>query len=196
VRGDTRYAKSGDLNIAYRVAGDGPFDIVWVGGAVSNVELLWHDPPASPMAGLQTAFFDRLASFARVIVFDKRGTGASDRVAGIADLETRMDDVRAVMDAVGSERAAVAGSSEGGPMSILFAATYPERTAALVVYGSMPRFVRAPDWRWSDAAEESNRDTEEWARTWGTPEAAPGSFELWGSSPPTTRCAGRPPTSD
>ena len=107
-------------------------------------------------------------SFCRLILFDKRGTGASDQVAGIADLETRMDDVRAVMDAAGSERAAVVGVSEGGPMSILFASTYPERTAALVVYGSMPRFVWAPDFPLGQPLEEYMRDAEEWARNWGT----------------------------
>ncbi len=135
---ETRYAKSGDVSIAYQVVGDGPFDLVYVPGAVSNVDLVWEDPARG-------AFFERIASFCRLIIFDKRGTGASDRVAGIANLETRMDDVRAVMDAAGSERAALVGVSEGGPMSILFAATYPERTPALVVYGSLPRFVWAPD---------------------------------------------------
>jgi len=172
VRGDTRYARSGDVNIAYRTAGDGPFDIVFVPGAVSNVDLLWNDPPSSPTAELQSAFLDRIASFARLIVFDKRGTGGSDRVAGIADLETRMDDVRAVMDAAGSDRAAVVGVSEGGPMSILFAATYPERVAALIVYGSMPRFVQGPDWRWGATLEDTIRGAEEWARAWGTAESA------------------------
>ena len=168
----TRYARSGDVSIAYSVVGDGPFDLVWVPGAVSNVELLWEDPPRSPWQRAQAALFQRLASFARVILFDKRGTGGSDRVAGIANLETRMDDVRAVMDAVGCERAALVGVSEGGPMSILFAATYPERTTALVVYGSMPRFTRAPDWQWGEPLDEHQRGTEEWAQAWGTPEAA------------------------
>jgi pimeloyl-ACP methyl ester carboxylesterase len=160
VQAETRYAKSGDVNIAYQVHGDGPFDLVYVPGAISNVELLEQDEMRRP-------FFEQIASFCRLILFDKRGTGASDRVAGIANLETRMDDVRAVMDAVGSERAAVVGVSEGGAMSILFAATYPERTAALVVYGSMPRYVWAPDFPWGTPLDEFLRDAEEWAREWG-----------------------------
>jgi pimeloyl-ACP methyl ester carboxylesterase len=160
VRAETRYAKSGDVSIAYQVHGDGPFDVVYVPGAISNVELVATDEMRRP-------FFERIASYSRLILFDKRGTGASDRVAGIANLETRMDDVRAVMDAVGSERAAIVGVSEGGPMSILFAATYPERTAALVVYGSMPRFVWAPDFPLGQPLDDYLRDAEEWARDWG-----------------------------
>src|SRR6478752_1594439 len=151
VRSETRYARSGDVSIAYQVVGDGPFDLVYVPGAVSNVELMWEDPA-------RAAFFGRLASFSRLILFDKRGTGLSDRVSGIANLETRMDDVRAVMDAAGSQRAAVAGASEGGPLSILFAATYPERTAALAVYGSLPRFVWAPDYPYGQPLDEYLRD--------------------------------------
>jgi len=113
----TRYARSGDVSIAYQVLGDGPFDVVWVPGGLSHVELNWTIPS-------RAAFNRRIASFCRLIIFDKRGTGMSDRAEGIANLETRMDDVRAVMDAAGSERAAVFGTSEGGPMSTLFAATY------------------------------------------------------------------------
>ena len=158
--GETRYARSGDVSIAYQVLGDGPFDVVYVPGAISNVELLAQDEMRRP-------FFEQIASYCRLILFDKRGTGASDRVAGIANLETRMDDVRAVMDAVGSERAAVVGVSEGGAMSILFAATYPERTAALVVYGAMPRYVWAPDFPWGQPLDEFMREAEEWAREWG-----------------------------
>jgi len=160
VQAETRYAKSGDVSIAYQVHGDGPFDLVYVPGAISNVELLAGDE-------LRRPFFEQIASYCRLIVFDKRGTGASDRVAGIANLETRMDDVRAVMDAAGSERAAVVGVSEGGPMSILFAATYPERTAALVVYGSMPRYTWAPDFPHGEPYDELMREAEEWAREWG-----------------------------
>src|SRR5712691_12023756 len=118
---------SGEVAIAYQVVGEGPFDLVWVPAAVSNVELLWEDER-------RARFFRAVASFCRLITFDKRGTGLSDRVAGVADLETRMDDVRAVMDAAGSERAAIVGVSEGGPMAILFAATYPDRCWALVLY--------------------------------------------------------------
>jgi pimeloyl-ACP methyl ester carboxylesterase/class 3 adenylate cyclase len=150
----------------------GCFDLVWVPGAVSNVELLAESPPRSDFSRAQKAFFERLGRFARVLVFDKRGTGASDRVSGVASLETRMDDVRAVMDAAGSTRAAVVGVSEGGPLSLLFSATYPERAAALVVYGATPRSVWAPDWPWGEQVDEYMRETEQWARTWGTEQSA------------------------
>src|SRR5204863_6336368 len=127
----THYARSGEVNIAYQVVGDGPFDLVFVPGFISHLDLQWSDPR---IAG----FLEKLASFSRLIMFDKRGTGLSDPVAAPAPLEDRMDDVRAVMDAAGSERAALLGLSEGGPMSVLFAATYPDRTRALVLCG-MPR---------------------------------------------------------
>jgi pimeloyl-ACP methyl ester carboxylesterase len=161
---ETRYARSGDVSIAYQVFGDGPFDLVFVPGAFSHVDLIWTDER-------RAAYFRALASFARVIVFDKRGTGASDHVE-VADLESRMDDVRAVMEDAGSARAAVMGSSEGGPMSMLFAATYPERTRALVLYGTFARGVWAPDYPWMPTRAEQEREDEEDARTWGTPEAA------------------------
>jgi pimeloyl-ACP methyl ester carboxylesterase len=147
----TRYAKSGDVNIAYQVLGDGPFDVVWVPGGLSHVELNWTIPS-------RAAFNRRIASFCRLIIFDKRGTGMSDRAEGIANLETRMDDVRAVMDAAGSERAAVFGTSEGGPMSTLFAATYPERTWALILFASFPRVMWAPDYPWGETEEEWQRE--------------------------------------
>ena len=165
VQPETRYALSGEVSIAFQVVGEGPFDLVYVPGAVSNVELMWDDP-------LRAAFFGRLGSFSRLIVFDKRGTGLSDRVRGIADLETRMDDVRAVMDAAASRRAVVVGSSEGGPMSALFAATYPERTVGLVLYGSMPRFTWAPDFPWGEQRDTYLREGLEWARNWGTTDVA------------------------
>jgi class 3 adenylate cyclase len=126
---ETRYARSGNVRIAYQVVGNGPFDLVYVPGYVSNMDLYWEDPAWSD-------FFSRLASFSRLILFDKRGTGLSDRMAGVATLEERMDDVRAVMDAAHSEKAVLYGVSEGGPMALLFTATYPERTRALVLYGS------------------------------------------------------------
>lgn len=145
---ETRYARSGDVSIAYRVAGEGPFDIVFVPGAGSHVELGWDLPV--PIR----SWFERFARFARLIHFDKRGTGMSDAVSPATTLETRMDDVRAVMDAVGSERAAVVGSSEGGPMSALFAATYPGRVWALVLWGAMAKQTRTPDYPWGqDEAE-------------------------------------------
>jgi class 3 adenylate cyclase len=132
---ETRYAKSADLSIAYQVIGNGPLDLVFVPGFVSNLELVWENPGWAH-------FFTRLSAFSRLIMFDKRGTGLSDRMAGIATLEERMDDVRAVMDAAGSDRAALFGVSEGGPMSLLFAATYPKRATALVLYGSFARHPR------------------------------------------------------
>jgi class 3 adenylate cyclase len=128
-----RYTKaSGDVNIAYRVVGDGPLDLVWVPGLFSNLEIEWENP-------FFVRLYRRLASFSRLLIFDKRGMGLSDRNVGAPTLEERIDDVRAVMDAAGSERAALIGVSEGGPMSILFAATYPERTVALVLYGTLAR---------------------------------------------------------
>jgi class 3 adenylate cyclase len=133
---ETRYAKSGDVHIAYQVVGSGPFDLVFVPGFISHVDHVWEEPRWG-------GFLQRLASFSRLICFDKRGTGLSDRVSAVPTLEERMDDVRAVMDAVGSERAALFGISEGGPMSLLFAATHPERTLALTLYGSYALFPTA-----------------------------------------------------
>lgn len=124
----TRYTKSGDVHIAYQVIGNGPFDLVYVPPFISNLELQWED-------SAQASYLKKLSSFSRLIMFDKRGTGLSDRVA-IATLEERMDDVRAVMDAADSERAVMLGSSEGGALAILFATTYPRRVSALVLYGA------------------------------------------------------------
>jgi class 3 adenylate cyclase len=136
------------VNIAYATVGDGPFDVVFVSGWVlSNFEVAWEGTPAG--------FYERMASFCRLILFDKRGTGLSDRVAGMPDLQTRMDDVRAVMDAAGSQRAAVMGFSEGGPMAILFAATYPTRVAGLVLYGTLATWIRAEDYPWASTREET-----------------------------------------
>lgn len=131
---ETRYAKSGDVNIAYQILGEGPIDLVFVPGWVSHVEFMWEDPR-------QARFLNRLASFSRLLLFDKRGVGLSDRVPvnQLPILEERIGDVRAVMDAAGSERAALFGVSEGGAMSALFAATHPERTLALVLYGAFAR---------------------------------------------------------
>jgi len=150
---ETRYARSGDVSIAYQVLGDGPFDLVHIPPLASHVELSWQVP------GIALAN-RRLASFSRSIYFDKRGTGMSDPVAGAPTLETRMDDVRAVMDAVGSERAAILGVSEGGPMSLLFAATYPDRVWALVVAGSYARVLWAPDYPWGPREDEYVARTE------------------------------------
>ena len=148
---EVHYAKSGDVNIAYQVTGQGPIDLVFVPGYITHVELQWTMPTFVP-------FLERLSSFSRLIRFDKRGTGMSDRVSGAPSLETRMDDVRAVMDAVGSRRAAFYGLSEGAAMSILFAATYPERTAALVVRSAFPRRMWAPDYPWGRTEAEYERE--------------------------------------
>ena len=160
---ETRYARSGGVSIAYQVVGDGPFDLVLVPGFVSNVELGWKIPD-------RAAYLGRLASFSRLILFDKRGTGMSDRVTGAPSLETRMDDVRAVMDAAGSSRAAILGVSEGGPMSLLFAATYPERVSALVLYASFPRILWAPDYPIGEREEEYDRASREEEERWGSVE--------------------------
>ncbi len=161
MQAETRYAKSDGVNIAYQVTGDGPLDLVMVMGFISHLELDWEEPRAAH-------FIERLSSFARLIRFDKRGTGLSDRPGGLPDLETRMDDVRAVMDAVGSERAALMGVSEGGPMAALFAATYPERTSALVLYGTYAnRQDPDEDYPWAATREERIAYADEVERTWG-----------------------------
>ena len=158
----TRYAKSGEVHIAYQTVGEGPVDLVLVQGWVTNVELWWEDPAWS-------AFYERLASFSRLILFDKRGTGLSDRVSvhEMPTLEQRMDDVRAVMDAVGSGSAFVLGISEGGPMSVLFAASHPERAWGLVLYGSFPRITRGDDYPFGVAPDQVEPLIEVAERTWG-----------------------------
>lgn len=167
---ETRYAKSGDVNIAYQVVGKGPPDLVLVPGWMSNVDVFWEQPAVE-------RFFNRLASFARLILFDKRGTGQSDRVADLPSLEVRMDDVRAVMDAVHSERAALFGYSEGGPMCALFAATYPTRTTALIMAGSYARRTAAADYPWGlDEGQLHafiDRAEREWGGTVGIEQRAP-----------------------
>jgi pimeloyl-ACP methyl ester carboxylesterase len=136
---ETRYAQSGDLSIAYQVFGRGSRDLVYVPGIISHIELAWEDP-------FVAAFQRRLGEAFRVIVFDKRGQGMSDRIDGVPSLEDRIDDLRAVMEAAGSERATIFGLSEGGPMSALFAASYPEKVERLVLFGPMARFVGADDY--------------------------------------------------
>lgn len=158
----TRYAKSGEVNIAYQVLGEGPPDLVLVPGWVSNIEVFWEHPAPA-------GFLSRLASFCRLILFDKRGTGLSDRVANIPSIETRMDDVRAVMDAAQSERAVLFGYSEGGPMCTVFAATYPARAAGLIMHGSYARRVRAADYPWGVEPEAMERFVETCTREWGGP---------------------------
>jgi pimeloyl-ACP methyl ester carboxylesterase len=159
---DIRYAKSGDVSIAYQVFGTGPLDLVLIPGWVSNIEIFWEEPAVE-------RFLTRLASFARVILFDKRGTGLSDRVADMPNLETRMDDVRAVLDAVGSERAALFGYSEGGVLCALFAATYPSRTSALIMHGSYARLTWRPDYPWGETDEQRAAFIDEAVENWGKP---------------------------
>jgi pimeloyl-ACP methyl ester carboxylesterase len=156
----TRYALSGDAHIAYQVFGEGEVDLVFVPGFVSNIEHYWEMPGVPRL-------LERMGSFARVVMFDKRGTGLSDPVADAPPLEQRMDDMQAVMDAVGLERAALFGISEGGPASVLFAATYPERTNALVLYGSTPRFRTDSDIAWGATDEQVEAAIAEIDEKWG-----------------------------
>ena len=170
----THYAKSGDTSIAYQVVGDGPIDVVLVLGFATHLELQWEGAPFA-------RFCERLGNFSRLIIFDKRGTGLSDPVTDVPTLETRIDDVRAVMDAVGSERAALLGVSEGGPMSITFAATHPERVVALVLHGAMARTTEAPDYPWAAPAEALRESVTEFiAPYWG--QEAEGMVELFAPS--------------
>jgi class 3 adenylate cyclase/alpha-beta hydrolase superfamily lysophospholipase len=163
VHAETKYAQSGKTGIAYQVLGSGPFDLLIVPGFVSHLEHAWEDPS-------YTRFLQHLASFSRLIRLDKRGTGLSDRNVDAPTLEERMDDVRAVMDAVGSERAALFGISEGGPMSVLFAATYPERVSALILYGSIARGAWAPDYpHGTKPGEDLEAWFERWRKEWGGP---------------------------
>ncbi len=156
-----RYARSGDVNIAYEVSGEGPFDLVFIPGFFSHLEID-HEHPGNAQ------LLDRLAAIARLIRFDKRGTGLSDRDVGLPDFETRMDDIRAVMDAVGSESAALFGYSEGGPMSVLFAATFPQRVRALVLYGTYAkRSYPDDDYPWAPTREQRVADAHELEETWG-----------------------------
>jgi class 3 adenylate cyclase len=157
----TRYVRSGDANIAYQVVGDGPFDLIWVPGWISNVEVSWEVPEYE-------RFLTRLASFSRLILFDKRGTGLSDGVSveHLPGLEQRMDDVRAVLDAAGSTNAAVFGASEGGNLSMLFAATYPERVRALVLAAVYAKRLWSPDYPWAPTPEERARHGVEVEQNW------------------------------
>jgi pimeloyl-ACP methyl ester carboxylesterase len=160
---ETHYARSGGVWIAYQAFGDGPLDLVFAPGYVSNIELGWSLPG-------RAAFLESLAAFARVIQFDKRGTGMSDPVREDVSLESRMDDVRAVMDAARSQRAALLGVDTGGMMSIVFAATYPERTAGLILTGTAARTLWAPDHPWGPSREDYVRSVEEEERRWGSAE--------------------------
>jgi class 3 adenylate cyclase len=155
-----RYAKSGDLNIAYVVEGDQPLDMVWIPPWISQVEYLWAEESL-------TRVMDRLTQFARVITFDRRGSGLSDPLAGAPTLEEQMDDVLAVMDAAGCERAAIAGTLEGGPMAAMFAATYPDRVSALILYAAFSRATWAPGYEFAWSAEERQVRMDELVKHWG-----------------------------
>jgi pimeloyl-ACP methyl ester carboxylesterase len=179
----THYARSGDAHIAYQVFGEGEVDLVFVPGLVSNVEHYWETPGMPEI-------LERLGSFARVVMFDKRGTGLSDPAAEPPPLEQRMDDMQAVMDAAGMRRAALFGISEGGPASILFAATYPDRTSALVLYGSTPRFRADAEAPWGASDEVVEGILAATSERWGdgallgmfmpSRKADPGAREDWG----------------
>jgi pimeloyl-ACP methyl ester carboxylesterase/class 3 adenylate cyclase len=160
----TQYAQSGEISIAYQVVGDGPVDLIMTPGFVSHLDCAWEEPSFARC-------LQRLASFSRLILFDKRGTGLSDRESGVPSLEQRMDDIRAVLDSVGSQRAAIVGISEGGPMSALFAATYPERTSALILYGTYARVAWAPDFPWGRRYDNVEAFEENMRKSWGTPAA-------------------------
>jgi pimeloyl-ACP methyl ester carboxylesterase/DNA-binding winged helix-turn-helix (wHTH) protein len=161
---ETRYVENGDVNIAYQTVGSGDLDIVFVMGWVSHLEYFWKEPHFA-------AFLSRLAGFSRLILFDKRGTGLSDRVplSELPTLEQRMEDVHAVMDAVGSERAVLIGVSEGGPMCSLFAATYPEKTTALVMIGTYAKRIKDEDYPWGVSMEDREAFFEQMRRDWGKP---------------------------
>ena len=174
---ETRYAKTADgVHIGYQVVGDGPIDMVFVMGWTSHIELMWAEPSLA-------RFLTRLSSFSRLILFDKRGMGLSDRVSPdqLPSLEVRMDDARAVMDAAGSERAVVFGVSEGGPMATLFAATYPERTIALVLFGTGACWKPSLDYPWASSDQEYQQRLDEMERLWGTREYATEQVRTWGA---------------
>ena len=146
---DVRFARSGEVNIAYRVVGDAPIDLVYAQGAYTHLDVYWELPAFRH-------YCERLAEFTRLILFDKRGYGMSDRVPGATTLEERMDDIRAIMDAVGSQRAAIIGESEGGPLALLFAAAHPERTSALILQGAEVRERTDEEWPWGEATQEEH----------------------------------------
>jgi class 3 adenylate cyclase len=160
VQPETQYARSGQVHIAYQVVGEGKLDLVWIPSLAHHVELSWENPPVA-------RFLLQLVGLGRLLLFDKRGTGMSDRVSSDTTLETRMDDIRAVMDAAESQRAVVCALGEGGPLAMLFAATYPERTEGLVLINSTPRLVRSADFPWLPSRGEAEQRIEEIVRSWG-----------------------------
>lgn len=158
---EIRYAKSGDIHVAYQTVGNGPIDLVLVRTTISHLEALWEEPSMA-------RFLRDLASVSRLILFDKRGTGLSDRHVGMATLEDRIDDIRAVLDAVGSKRTVLFGTADGAPMSALFAATYPERTAGLILWGGITRGLWAPDYPWAATKEQQEALMAQDERDWGS----------------------------
>ena len=159
----THYTKSGSINIAYQVFGTGPLDLVYIPGWISNIDLMWANPEL-------VEFLLELGRFARVILFDKRGTGLSDRIVEFSTLEERMDDIRAVMDAVNSERAVLFGHSEGGSVSALFSATYPERTISLITFGIFAKRRYSSDYPWAPTDEERQVTYDMIENSWGSGE--------------------------
>jgi class 3 adenylate cyclase len=157
---ETRYARAGEVHIAYQVVGDGPVDVAYVPPQLQQVEHLWAEPRVA-------AFFERLARFSRLILFDRRGTGLSDPIASTTTLEEQMEDLTAVLDAVGSEQAALFAQSEGAAMAMLYAATHPERTRALVLYAGMARITSAPGYEWPGTPQERERRVAEIFAHWG-----------------------------
>lgn len=160
---ETRYVRSGDLSIAYQVVGEGPPDLVFMPSFVSNLELAWEWPPLA-------WFYEALASFSRLVLFDKRGTGLSDRVKDIPDTGERMRDLGSVIDAVGSGRAAVVGVSEGAPLAVAYAAEHPDRVSQLILYGPLVCATRRPGYRWGAPAEWWEATAARYEREWGNPE--------------------------
>ena len=159
---ETKYAKIDGVHVAYQMFGSGPINLVLAPGWISHIEFAWEEPSYA-------RFLERLGSFARVAWFDKRGTGLSDKVKDLPTLEQRMDDIRAVMDAVGFERAALLGVSEGGSMCALFAATYPQRTSALILYGAFAKRLRSEDYPWAPTMEEREKWIQSLENGWGGP---------------------------
>src|SRR5687767_12748732 len=169
--GEIRYADSNGVSIAYRVLGDGPLELVFVTGFVGHLEVAFEYPAAR-------RFFDRLASFSRLVVYDKRGQGLSDRPDHAPTLEESMDDLRAVIEAAGLTRPAIFGISEGGPMAILFAASQPERVSSLVLYGTYARIMRAPDYEFGFDPEDVDGILDLMREDWGGPVG----LHLWAPS--------------
>ena len=173
---EVRYAKSGDVHVAYQVLGKGPVDFVYAPALISHLDVRWEWP-------VQARFLRELSSFTRLVLFDKRGTGMSDRDVRVATLEERMDDIRAVMDDVGSQRAILFGDSEGASMSILFAATYPKRTLGLILWGGLARGLSAPDWPWGGGTQEEWETSLRRAEAdWGTEAHVNRSLAGWSPS--------------